>query len=209
MNFYFSWSFGLRVFCILVLLPLSLSIQLGQSQNENSAFSENSVLVARDSKWSRTDTDIDFSIMLPNKWRGLDHGSIAMLSPDGINQFNGNLIGDENEIFMVIEFINISHFQEHKNGYNGQNYCKIISEKYLMINTAQSKEIFANCGDGFDQKIVNYIFGSGNKIIIVGLKGVGTQFDNNLDDFRKSVKTVMIENPTDIEQVPTSHNKVN
>ena len=202
MVFFFSLNFVLRFLCILVLLPLSLSIQLGQSQNEYSTFSENSVLVARDSKWSRTDTDIDFSIMLPNKWRGLDHGSIAMLSPDGINQFNGNLIGDENETLMVIEFINISQFQEHKNGYNTQNNCRIISEKYLMINTAQSKEIFANCGVGFDQKIVNYFFGSGNKIIIVGLKGVGTQFDNNLDDFRSSVKTVMIKNPIDIKQVP-------
>ena len=202
MIFYFSLNFVLRVLCILVLLPLSLSIQLGQSQNVNSTFRENSVLEARDLKWSRTDTDIDFSIMLPNKWRGLDHGSIAMLSPDGINQFNGNLIGDENETLMVIEFINISHFQEHNNGYNTQNNCRIISEKYLMINTAQSKEIFANCGDGFDQKMVNYIFGSGNKIIIVGLKGVGTQFDNNLDDFRNSVKTIMIKNPIDIKQVP-------
>ena len=202
MIFCFSLNFVLRVLCILVLLPLSLSIQLGQSQNENSTFRENSVLVARDLKWSRTDTDIDFSIMLPNKWRGLDHGSIAMLSPDGINQFSGNLIGDENETLMVIEFINISHFQKHKNGYNSQNNCTIISEKYLMINTAQSKEIFANCGVGFDQKIVNYIFGSGNKIIIVGLKGVGTQFDKNLDDFRNSVKTVLIKNPIDLKQVP-------
>ena len=202
MIFYFSLNFLLRVLCVLVLLPLSLSIQLGLSQNENSTFRENSVLIARDLKWNRTDTDIDFSIMFPNKWRGLDHGSIAMLSPDGINQFNGNLIGDENETLMVIEFINISYFQEHKKNYNTQNNCKITSEKYLMINTAQTKEIFASCGDGSDQKIVNYIFGSGNKIIIVGFKGVGTQFDNNLDDFRSSVKTVMIKNPIDIKQVP-------
>ena len=93
-------------------------------------------------------------------------------------------------------------FKKHNIGKQSTKNCRIVSEKSLLLNNAQSKEVIINCGVGGDQKIVNYIFGSGNKIIIVGLKGVGTQFDKNLDDFRNSVKTVLIKNPIDIKQVP-------
>ena len=42
----------------------------------------------------------------------MDHGYIAMVSPDGINQFNGNFKRDQEKALMVIEILNISDFQE-------------------------------------------------------------------------------------------------
>ena len=132
-----------------------------------------------------------------------------MVSPDGINQYNGNFKRDQEKSLMTIEILNISDFQEN-NFASKLKDCRIVSEKFLILNNVQSNEVIINCGAEGHQKIVNYIFGSGKKIIIVGLKGIGTQFDNNLEAFRNSVKTVLIKNPIDIKQVtPTSHNKVN
>ena len=51
-----------------------------------------------------------------------------------------------------------------------------------------------------DNKIVNYFFTSGNKVIVVGLKGSGSVFDSNLDKFRNSVDTLSIDKPTDIRK---------
>lgn len=127
-----------------------------------------------------------------------------MVSPDGINEYNGNLRGDENKTLMVIEVLNLSNFQQDMNGSEMQNKCRIVSEKYLVINDIQSNEAFVKCGVGSDEKIVNYIFGSGNKIIIVGLKGIGTPFDNDLEDLMNSVRTVTIKNPIDLKQMTNS-----
>ena len=191
------------VFLILVLVLILLNTQVGHSQNPTMDLNETSVRTPTALKGSYELPGIGFSITFPKGWSGVNHGFIAMVSPDGINQFNGNLKRDLINASMVIEVLNISDFQEHKYASGIQKNCRILSEKIFTINAAQGIEVYINCGAGGDQKIINYIFGSEKKIFIVGLKGTGDSFENNLDPFRNSVRTVMIKNPIKIEQIPS------
>jgi hypothetical protein len=187
---------------LLALLAIPLNTQTGYSQNPTLALNETSVHTPSAIKGSYELPGVGFSITFPKGWSGVNHGFIAMVSPDGINQFNGNLKRDQNKSLMVIEVLNNSDFQDHKYESEIQKNCRILSEKFFVINAIQTKEVFIICGVGGNQKIVNYIFGSENKIIIVGLKGTGNSFDNNLDAFRNSIRTVMIKNPIEIKQMP-------
>lgn len=203
MILYSSSHLIFSIFFLLVLLTISLSIQIGYSQNP-AAFNGTSLQIPGPIKGTYSLPEIGFNITFPKGWSGLNHGFIAMVSPDGINQYNGNLRGDQNKTLMVIEFLNLSDFQQDRNSYEMQNNCRIVSEKYLTLNDIQTKEVSLKCGVGSVEKIINYIFGSGNKIIIVGLKGIGTPFDNDLDDFMNSVRTVTIKNPIELKQMANS-----
>ena len=193
--------FALTFFFLLVLLNAFFNMQMGYSQN--AALNESSVQTPAALKGSYSRPDDGFSITFPKGWSGVNHGVIAMVSPDGINQFNGNLKKDQNKALMVIEVLNISDFQLQKYRSAIQNNCRILSEKIFIVNAAQSKELYVGCAAEGDQKIINYIFGSGTKIFIIGLKGMGDSFENNLDAFRNSVRTVIIKNPIEIEQMPS------
>ncbi len=82
-----------------------------------------------------------------------------------------------------------------------KNGCMILSGKFFMINTINSLEIFGQYGSGDGERILNYIFGSENKIIIIGLKDSVSVFDNNLDEFRNSLRTLKINQPLDIKEI--------
>ena len=192
----------LRLFFLYALIG-SLLNQMGHSQVPTSSLNESSVRTPTALENIYELADFGFSITFPKGWSGVNHGFIAMVSPDGINQFNGNFKRDQNKALMIIEVLNISDYQKHKYGSQIQKNCRIVSEKIITVNAVQSKEVYINCGAAGDQKIVNYIFGSGKKIFIVGLKGTGDSFEDNLDAFRNSVRSVMIKNPIEIEQMPS------
>ena len=196
-----SLALVLSIIVILIAVPLNSPLPLGYSQDETSNSNDTLVNIPATLSNNFDLPNLGFSISFPKGWTGVDHGYIAMVSPDGINQYNGNFKRDQEKALMTIEILNISDYQEY-NFASKLKECRIVSEKFLIFNNIQSNEVIINCGAEGHQKIVNYIFSSGNKIIIVGLKGVGTQFDKNLDDFRSSVKTVMIKNPIDLKQVP-------
>ena len=199
LSIYINLALVLSIILLLIAGPLKLP--LGYSQDETSSSNDTLVRIPATLRDSFELPNLGFSISFPKGWTGVDHGYIAMVSPDGINQYNGNFKRDQEKALVTIEILNISDFQEHNFASKTLKECRIVSEKFLILNNIQSNEVIINCGAEGHQKIVNYIFGSGNKIIIVGLKGAGTQFDNNLDDFRNSVKTVIIKNPIDIKQV--------
>jgi hypothetical protein len=186
---------------LLILIAGLLNLPIGNSQEELSNSNDTLVRIPATLSDSFELPDLGFSITFPRGWSGVDHGYIAMVSPDGINQYNGNFKRDKEKSVMVIEILNISDFQEHNFASKIQKECQIASEKLNDFNNIQSKEVIINCGTDGHQKIVNYIFASENKIIIVGLKGVGTLFDKNFDAFRNSIKTVVIKNPIDIRHV--------
>ena len=189
---------------LLILIVGLLNLPLGNSQEESSNTNDTLVRIPATLSDGFELPDLGFSITFPKGWSGVDHGYIAMVSPDGINQYNGNFKRDKDKAVMVIEILNISDFQEHNFASKTQKECRISSEKLYNFNNIESKEVIISCGVEGNQKIVNYIFASENKIIIVGLKGVGTLFDKNLDAFRNSIKTVIIKNPIDIRHVLNS-----
>lgn len=149
-----------------------------------------------------TNPSVGFHILLPGGWNGINYQNIAMVSPAGVHSSNGNLGPNGDRVLMVIEALNVSDYLDQKREYSQvkNNGCKIVSDKYVTINKLDGQELFLQCGANSDNKIVNYFFASGNKIIVVGLKGSGSVFDSNLDKFRNSVSTLSIDKPTDIRK---------
>ena len=144
-----------------------------------------------------------FHISFPGGWKGLDYQNIAMISPAGVHLMNGNLGPNRDQVLMVIQALNVSDFLEERKQYieSEKNGCSILSDRYVKINTIHSHELFWQCGPNQVDKIINYFFASGNKIIVVGLKGSGSFFDNNLEKFRNSVRTLSINEPADISKI--------
>ena len=189
--------------CIVFAIFLSpLIIPPGHSQNNISTLNHSPIQIPATLSNSLELPDVGFNITFPRGWTGINHGYIVMVSPDGINQQNGNFKGDQNNAVMVIEIIDMSSYNEDNLTSKVQNKCQIESEKFVTSNNIESKEIMIKCGVKGHQKIVNYIFGSGDKIVIVGLKGTGATFDNNLDAFKDSLNTVGIRSPIDLRQMP-------
>jgi hypothetical protein len=152
---------------------------------------------------SYTNPNVGFHILLPGGWNGINYQNIAMVSPAGVHSSNGNLGPNGDKVLMVIEALNVSDFQDQKREYSQveSNSCKIVFDKYVKINNINGQELFWQCGSDNDNKILNYFFASGNKVIVVGLKGSGSVFDSNLDKFRNSVSTLSIDKPTDIRKI--------
>jgi hypothetical protein len=130
------------LFYLLALLAIPLNTQGGYSQNLTSALNETSVHTPMTIKGSYELPGTGFSITFPRGWSGVNHGFIAMVSPDGINQFNGNLKGDQNKTLMVIEVLNNSDFQGLKYESEIQKNCRILSERFFVINSIKSTEVF-------------------------------------------------------------------
>ena len=149
-----------------------------------------------------TNPSVGFHILLPGGWDGINYQNIAMVSPAGVHLTNANLGPNGDKVLMVIEALNVSDFLDQKREYSQveNNGCKIVSDKYVKINDINGQEVFWQCGSNNNNKIVNYFFASGNKVIVVGLKGSGSVFDSNLDKFRNSVSTLSIDKPTDIRK---------
>jgi len=152
---------------------------------------------------SYTNPSAGFHILLPGGWNGINYQNIAMVSPAGVHSSNANLGPNGDKVLMVIEALNVSDFQDQRKGNSEveNNGCKIVSDEYVKINNINGQEFFLQCGSDNDNKILNYFFASGNKVIVVGLKGSGSVFDSNLDKFKNSVNTLSIDKPTDIRKI--------
>jgi hypothetical protein len=214
-NYTFSEYDGMRLFLVIYmsgiffLLFASLGMHnIGYSQenqtNSNSTsqdFHERNIPQSLNESY--TNPSVGFHILLPGGWNGINYQNIAMVSPAGVHSSNGNLGPNGDKVLMVIEALNVSDFQDQKREYSQveSNSCKIVFDKYVKINNINGQELFWQCGSDNDNKILNYFFASGNKVIVVGLKGSGSVFDSNLDKFRNSVSTLSIDKPTDIRKI--------
>ena len=149
---------------------------------------------------------VGFHILLPGGWDGVTYQNTAMVSPAGVHLLNGNLGPNGDKVLLVIEALNTSDFYNQNNTY-GKNAetqkgdCRPLSDRYVKINDIDGKEILLQCGTNNDNKILNYYFTSGNKVIVVGLKGNNTVFDRNLDNFKNSLDTVSLDKPGDIRKI--------
>jgi len=129
-----------------------------------------------------------------------------MISPAGVNVRTanlGSLASGGNTVLMVVEALNVSDFVNLKKNSSGieKSDCSTVSDKYVRIKSMKAEEVISQCGSDNDNKIINYLFGSANKVIIVGLKGSAAVFDSNLDKFKSTVNTIIIDKPTDISKI--------
>lgn len=147
--------------------------------------------------------DLGFHIIFPGGWKGLDYQNVAMVSPAGVHLMNGNLGPNRDKVLMTIETLNVSDFREQRKQFNEieKKGCRLLEDRYVEINSISSHEVYWQCGLDNDDRVVNYFIASENKIIVMGLKGAGSVFDNNLEKFRNSVRTISINEPADISKI--------
>jgi hypothetical protein len=147
--------------------------------------------------------DLGFHIIFPGGWKGFNYQNIAMVSPAGIHLMNGNLGPNRDQVLMTIETLNVSDFREQRNQFNemGKKGCSILEDEYVEINSIKSHELSWQCGSDNDDKVINYFIASENKIIVIGLKGTAAVFDNNLEKFRNSVRTINFSKTIDISKI--------
>jgi len=201
----FFFIFILGTFFLLYASLWTYDISYSQENQTNSMLEGfQSLNIPQSINESYSNPRVGFHILLPSGWKGLSYQNIAMVSPAGMNIRTGNLgsLGSgADKVLMVIEALNVSDFLDQRKNYGEieKKDCRIVSDKYIKINGVNGQELFWQCGS--DNKIINDIFGAGNEVIIVGLKGAGSVFDNNLDKFRNSVDTLRIDKPTDIKKI--------
>ena len=84
--------------------------------------------------------------------------------------------------------------------------CKILDYSFVKINNANSLQYLEQCGTGQDEiKTKNYLFAAGDYTITVSLVGKTASFDENLPKFERSVQSIKINQPKDLQQlIPTS-----
>jgi hypothetical protein len=183
---------------------------VGYSQENHTNSNSNSTLLAFQSRnipefldGSYSNLGVGIHIMLPGGWKGINFENVVMVSPAGVHLMNGNLGPSGDKVLMVIEVLNISDFLDQRKAYGDiqKSDCNVLSDKFVTINEVDGQELFLQCGASSDNKIVNYFFASGNKVIVVGLKGSGSVFDRNLNKFMNSVSTLSMDKPTDIRNI--------
>ncbi len=197
--------------CIFYLLFASLGMyDSSYSQKNQTNSTSNSTLLGFQQSnipqfinESYSNPSVGFHILLPGGWKGVNYQNIVMVSPAGVHLMNGNLGPNGDKVLMVIQAVNLSDFLDERKAYAEiqMGDCTVLSDKNVTINEIDGQELLLQCGANNDMKIVNYFFASGNKVIIVGLKGSGSVFESNLDKFRKSVNTISIDKPTDIGKI--------
>lgn len=152
--------------------------------------------------------DIGFSIVLPENWNKIDNQNILMISPNKINENTGSIKYGKDKIIMIIQIVDVPDFDISMKKYNEGFHpkgCTTLSDNFVEINNINSRKTFKQCEFNENEKILNYIFATEKSIIFVGLKGTDLAFDNNIDKFVDSIKTIKIKNAIDIRQFATSN----
>jgi len=156
--------------------------------------------------------DIGFNITLPVGWKGIDLGSTTLVSPTGINPPTGvlNPSSDLEKVFLILTRSNTSHTgissktdalpndDQYSRGSAKSMGCKVMSDKFVMLNGIRSEEVAGRCGILEDVKFLAYAIASNENIIYVGLKGLIPAFEYNYPIFIQSINTMKINNQTDI-----------
>jgi hypothetical protein len=144
-------------------------------------------------KETYTVPSVGLYISLPHGWAGINHENFALVSPAKMNSRTGVLDQKADKVVMTIEVLNRSDYIDiikHNNILKSN--CTTSYNKAVSINGFDGQEILILCGHIKDEKINNYQFTIGNTILIIGLKGSGSTFDDNLEIFKKSVNTLSL-----------------
>jgi hypothetical protein len=156
--------------------------------------------------------DIGFIITLPIGWKGIDLWGTTLVSPTGINPTTGVLNPSSNleKVFLILTRSNTSHTGTSTKAdalSNDDQYsresakstgCKVMSDKFVMLNGIRSEEVVGRCGILEDVKFLAYAIASNENIVYVGLKGPIPAFEYNYPIFIQSINTMKINNQTDI-----------
>ena len=178
-----------------ILLPSILnghvSAVMDQIVIANSTFSSNMSVTPTLLNTTYIIPELGLRISLPHGWTGIDHDNFVMISPAGMNPRTGILGHSGDKVVMTFEVLNFSQNKDKVNYNNIQDSdCTALYIKNVNINGFDGKETFRYCGHMKEEKINNYEFTIGNTLLIVGFKGSGSTFDDNLKIFKKSVNTI-------------------
>jgi hypothetical protein len=158
-------------------------------------------------------SDIGFRITFPLGWSGIDLGTAVLVAPTGINPKTGVLNPSNNleKVYLILarsntsdivgnpEDLNLSDYHKYVNDSAKRIGCKVLSDEFVKLNGINSERVTGKCGPIEEMTMLTYAIASGKNVIFVGLKGLTSAFDYNHEDFMRSLKTIKVDDQSDIE----------
>jgi hypothetical protein len=163
---------------------------------------------------------VGFNITFPPGWSGIDLGSTVLVAPTGINPRTGVLNPSTNltAVYLILARSHINDVLRNADNGNLTRYhefvnesakgigCKVLSDEFVKLNGTSSEKVVGKCGPLDEVSILTYAIASGKNVILIGLKGPTTAFDHNYETFMQSIRTMKINEPSDIEKLISRSN---
>ena len=158
---------------------------------------------------------VGFNITFPPGWSGIDLGSTVLVAPTGINPRTGVLNPSSNltAVYLILARTHINDVLRNADNGNLTRYhefvnesakgigCKVLSDEFVKLNGTRSEKVVGKCGPLDEVTILTYAIASGKNVIFIGLKGSTTAFDHNYETFMQSLRTMKIDEPSDIKEL--------
>jgi hypothetical protein len=158
---------------------------------------------------------VGFNITFPPGWSGIDLGSTVLVAPTGINSRTGVLNPSSNltAVYLILARTHINDVLRNADNGNLTRYhefvnesakgigCKVLSDEFVKLNGTRSEKVVGKCGPLDEVTILTYAIASGKNVIFIGLKGSTTAFDHNYETFMQSLRTMKIDEPSDIKEL--------
>lgn len=159
--------------------------------------------------------NVGFRITFPPGWSGIDVGSIVLVSPTGINPRSGVLNTSSNleMVYIILARSNTSDILRNPHGRNLSGYheyvndsakgigCIVLSDEFVKLNGLSSEKVVGKCGPLQELSMLTYAVASGKNVIFIGLKGITSAFEHNLEIFMQSLETMEFDHESDIEKL--------
>lgn len=157
--------------------------------------------------------NVGFRITFPPGWSGIDLGVTVLVAPTGINPKTGVLNTSNNleKVYLILARSNTSDIVGNPDDRNLSDYhqyvkdsakrigCKVLSDEFVKLNGISSERVIGKCGSLEEVSMLTYVIASGKNVIFVGLKGLTPAFDHNYETFMQSLKTMKIDDRSDIK----------
>jgi hypothetical protein len=137
----------------------------------------------------------------------------VLVAPTGINPKTGVLNPSNNleKVYLILarsntsdivgnpEDLNLSDYHKYVNDSAKRIGCKVLSNEFVKLNGINSERVTGKCGPIEEMTMLTYAIASGKNVIFVGLKGLTSAFDYNHEDFMRSLKTIKVDDQSDIK----------
>jgi len=157
--------------------------------------------------------NVGFRITFPPGWSGIDLGVTVLVAPTGINPKTGvlNTSSDLGKVYLILARSNTSDIVRNPDNRNLSGYheyvndsakrigCKVLSDEFVKLNGISSERVTGKCGSLEEESMLTYAIAAGKNVIFVGLKGLTPAFDYNYETFMQSLKTMKIDDRSDIK----------
>ena len=202
----------------IIMIPLLLALfgTLGSFIDSSySAFANQRIPFMANVSDTYVNPNVGFRITFPPGWSGIEVGPIVLVAPTGINPRLGvlNPSSDLEMVYIILTRSNTSDILRNPQDRNLSGYheyvndsargigCKVLSDEFVKLNGLSSEKVVGKCGPLQELSMLTYAVASGKNVIFIGLKGITSAFEHNLEFFMQSLETMEFDHESDIKKL--------